>query len=95
LNALATGMGVLYPNFKESNPSKIVSGFGGTFCFVVSFLYIFVSVVILSLGSTVTRHHVPSPWAGAASIGVFFVISIVLGALPLKFSLHRLRHFEF
>jgi hypothetical protein len=95
LNALATGMGVLYPNFKESNPSKIVSGFGGTFCFVLSFLYIFVSVVILSLGSTGSRNHVPSPWMGASSIGLFLVVSAFLGALPLKFSLHRLRQFEF
>jgi ABC-2 type transport system permease protein len=35
LTGLAVGLGVLYPNFKEENPSKIVSGFGGTFvwCF--------------------------------------------------------------
>ena len=30
LNALALGLGALYPNFREENPSKIVSGFGGT-----------------------------------------------------------------
>ena len=35
-NGLAAGVGVLYPNFKENNPSKIVSGFGGTFCLVLS-----------------------------------------------------------
>ena len=32
LNGLAVGMGVMYPNLKEDNPSKIVAGFGGTFC---------------------------------------------------------------
>ena len=51
LNGLAMGMGTLYPNFKEDNPSKIVSGFGGTFCLVLSFLYIVFSVVVLALGS--------------------------------------------
>ena len=40
LNGLAMGMGVMYPDLKEDNPSKIVSGFGGTFCLVVSFVYI-------------------------------------------------------
>ena len=30
LNGLAVGLGVLYPNLKEANPNKIVSGFGGT-----------------------------------------------------------------
>src|SRR4051812_25295050 len=34
LTGLAVGLGTLYPNFKEENPSKIVSGFGGTFCLV-------------------------------------------------------------
>jgi hypothetical protein len=29
LNGLAVGLGVLYPNFKDASPSKIVSGFGG------------------------------------------------------------------
>lgn len=95
LNALATGLGVLYPNFKESNPSKIVSGFGGTFCFVLSFLYIFFSVLVLSIGSSGTHSSIPAPLLGAASVGVFLGASIILGALPLKLSFRRLRHFEF
>src|ERR1041385_8636242 len=45
LNGLAVGLGVMYPNFKEVNPTKIVSGFGGTLCLVLSFLYILVSVL--------------------------------------------------
>ena len=49
LTGLAVGLGALYPNFKEENPSKIVSGFGGTFCLVLSFLYILGSVVLLAL----------------------------------------------
>src|SRR4029450_6757544 len=40
LSGLAVGLGALFPNFKEDNPSKIVSGFGGKLCLVVSFLYI-------------------------------------------------------
>jgi ABC-2 type transport system permease protein len=94
LNGLATGMGVLYPNFKESNPSKIVSGFGGTFCFVLSFLYILVSVLLLAFGSAVTRRHVPSEWMALTAITIFILLSGVLGWLPLKFSLVRLRDFE-
>jgi len=51
LTGLAVGLGALYPNFKEDNPSKIVSGFGGTFCLVLSFFYILGSVVLLALAS--------------------------------------------
>ena len=50
LNGLAVGLGVLYPNLKEANPSKIVSGFGGTLCLVLSFLYILASVLMLGFG---------------------------------------------
>lgn len=95
LNALSTGMGVLYPNFKESNPSKIVSGFGGTFCFVLSFLYIFFSVVVLSVGTSGTHSSFPVPLLGVGSVVAFLGASFLIGALPLKFGLRRLRQFEF
>src|SRR5439155_21040258 len=32
MNGLPIRLGVLYPNFKEQNPSKVVSAFGGHFC---------------------------------------------------------------
>ena len=49
------GMGVMYPDLKEDNPSKIVSGFGGTFCLVVSFVYIGMAVMMLGIGSPLDR----------------------------------------
>lgn len=94
LNGLATGMGVLYPNFKESNPSKIVSGFGGTFCFVLSFLYILVSVLLLAFGSAASRGRGPSPGLALAGITIFILMSAALGWLPFRFSLSRLKEFE-
>ena len=51
LNGLATGLGVLYPNLKETNPSKIVSGFGGTLCLVLSSVYILASIALLVFGT--------------------------------------------
>jgi ABC-2 type transport system permease protein len=94
LNGLAVGLGVLHPNFKEENPSKIVSGFGGTFCLVVSFLYILCSVALLALGS---------PWAraGTQPLGIiavcwaaFLGLSVVVGWLPRKLAKIKLRNFE-
>jgi len=95
LTGLAVGLGVLYPNFKEENQSKIVSGFGGTFCLVLSFLYILSSVILLAFAS---------PWSAASStghlqvsacLGGFAILSILLGWLPLNLGLRRLRSFEF
>jgi hypothetical protein len=95
LNGLATGLGVLYPNFREENPSKIVSGFGGTFCLVLSFLYIVGAVVLLAVGS---------PWAkrGAQPLQVlvacwsgFAILSVVIGWIPLKLALRKASQFEY
>jgi ABC-2 type transport system permease protein len=61
LTGLAIGLGALYPNFREDNPSKIVSGFGGTFCLVLSFLYIVGSVTMMAVGS-------PWGWRGEPSL---------------------------
>lgn len=94
LNGLAIGLGVLYPNFKEDNPSKIVSGFGGTFCLVLSFLYILASITALAFGA---------PWARAGTQplpvlvtawSAFALISMLIGWVPLKLALRRVRSIE-
>jgi ABC-2 type transport system permease protein len=95
LNGLAVGLGVLYPNLREENPGKIVSGFGGTFCLVLSFLYILASVLLLALGA---------PWAQARSaeailrsvlcLSAFGVLSFALGWVPLQVGLQRVKQFE-
>ncbi len=46
LNSMALGLGALFPDFQESNPGKIVSGFGGTLCLILSFAYIVASVAL-------------------------------------------------
>jgi ABC-2 type transport system permease protein len=91
LNGLAVGLGVLYPNFKEAQPSKIVSGFGGTLCLVISFLYILASVLLLGFG-TAGRH--PNPTWVFGSVAAFTIISFLVGWLPLKLGLWHLPNFE-
>ncbi len=95
LNGLSTGLGILYPNFKENNPSKIVSGFGGTFCFVLSFVYILLSILVLAFGSPETNVHGPAELLLVASVGVFILISFFIGWLPMKLGLRHLKNFEF
>lgn len=94
LTALATGLGALYPNFREDNPSKIVSGFGGTLCLVLSFLYIVASVVVLAMGS-------PWGWKGETSVHwiigawtIFVLMSLAFGWIPWRLGLRRLAKFE-
>ncbi len=61
LNGVAVGLGVLYPNLKEANPSKIVSGFGGTLCLVLSSVYILASIALLVFGTM--GLHASMSWA--------------------------------
>jgi ABC-2 type transport system permease protein len=92
LNGLAIGLGVLYPNLKEPNPGKIVSGFGGTLCLVLSFLYILASVLLLTFGAA--GLHARASWA-VAGISAFALLSMLIGWVPLKFGLRQLDKFEF
>jgi len=91
LNGLAIGLGVLYPNLKETNLNKIVSGFGGTLCFVLSSFYILASVLLLMFGAS--GLHARASWAAEGIIG-FVVLSVCIGWLPLRFGLQQLKNFE-
>ncbi len=91
LNGVATGLGVLYPNLKEANPSKIVSGFGGTLCLVLSSVYVIASIALLVFGTAGLHGH--ESWA-VESVIAFVLLSFLTGWLPLKYGLLRLKNFE-
>ncbi len=94
LTGLAVGLGALYPNFKEENPSKIVSGFGGTFCLVLSFLYILGAVVLLALATPWMRPEAGNSVRVAGCLGGFVALSFAVGWVPLMMGLRRVRAFE-
>ncbi len=92
LNALAVGLGSLFPNMREENPGKIVSGFGGTFCLVLSFAYVVGSVALLAVGVPSGRDREPGPVLMA--LLAFFGLSLLIGWLPYKLGLKRVARFE-
>jgi ABC-2 type transport system permease protein len=92
LTGLSVGLGVLYPNMKDANPSKIVSGFGGTLCLVLSFLYILGSVFLLAIGTAGFHAHIN--WI-IGSIVLFCGLSLAVGWLPMKLGLRQLEKMEF
>jgi ABC-2 type transport system permease protein len=91
LNGLATGLGVLFPNLQETNPNKIVSGFGGTLCFVVSSLYLIASLALLVVGGG--GFHSNTLYVSLC-IGGFVVLSLAVGWLPMKLAMRQLKDFE-
>ncbi len=96
LNGLAVGLGLLYPNFKEDNPSKIVSGFGGTFCLILSFLYIVGSVACLAYGAPRSGSVSvgESVMRGMLSWGSFAGMSFLIGYLPMRIGFRKLPNME-
>jgi ABC-2 type transport system permease protein len=49
LSGLSVGLGAWMPNFKESDPSKIAVGFGGTLNLVAGLLFLLLVLVSMSL----------------------------------------------
>ncbi len=94
LTALALGLGVIYPNPREDNPSKIVSGFGGTFCLVLSFVYICGSVTWLAMSLRWVHTRFAGDGVGMTSLGLFLGWSILFGWIPWRIALRRVATFE-
>ena len=94
LTALAMGLSALFPNFREENPAKIVSGFGGTLCLVASFVYIVASVTLLAMGSPWGWHGETSAAWILGSWGGFAALSLAVGWIMFRLGLRRVEKFE-
>ncbi len=100
LNGLAVGLGVLFPNLRESNAAKIVSGFGGTLCLVGSFIYILSFILLLAWlrWEVFEKNAMDSDWFRdpdrqwgiAAILGLTLVVTLA----PLLFSQKKMKRLE-
>ncbi len=91
LTALALSLGALLPNFREPNPARVISGFGGTLCLIGSFLYILGSAAALALPDALAwradLHKMPlTPMevmkGECAALGFVAFLTIVFGGIP-------------
>lgn len=100
LTALAVGLGTLFPNLRETNPAKIVSGFGGTLCLILSFVYIIAFIGILSIPSFVRlskKGFFSTLDLGHTQTAAFMgVVGLTLGItlIPLFFATRRVKKLE-
>lgn len=94
LNGLAVGLGALFPNFKEDNPSKIVSSFGGTLCLVISFIYISVFIALLSIPDMRRVTKVGFIIPDSLALALARIFSLVLLFVPLGVAARRVEKME-
>lgn len=94
LSGLSVGLGALFPNFKEDNPSKIVSGFGGTLCLVISFLYISVFVALIALPDLTQVTKVPLVLPDGVAFALAALLSLILLLVPIRVAMNRVKRLE-
>jgi ABC-2 type transport system permease protein len=104
LSGLSVGLGACMPNFKETDPSKIAVGFGGTVNLVIGLLFL-MAVLIFMVGPyhglmAMASHGHETPTAffwPAVMLGM--VAGLTVGAiavlLPLREGIRTLRRMEF
>jgi len=107
LCGIAVGIGALFPNFgsgstanrRDDNPAKIVSGFGGTFCFLLSLVY--VSLVVGAEAVPMCFQFVlgelgefAQSWALVGSWVLVSLLSLAAGCVPMSLALKRVESLE-
>lgn len=100
LVGLSIGMGAIYPNFKEDNSAKIVSGFGGTLSFVIALFYVSFIIVIFAvpyfsfqIHGSVSEHtfHLLVVMAWILSL----IATVMVGIVPLVLGYRNLEKLDF
>ncbi|WP_337175517.1 hypothetical protein [Paludisphaera sp.] len=108
LSGISVGLGARLPNLRETDPSKIAAGFGGTFNLLVSLVFIFTVVTALAIPCHLYFAGQENPesariilsrgdlrfWLTAAALG-----SLALGAaatiIPLRIGIKAFNRMEF
>lgn len=99
LSGLAVGLGAVYPNFGEDNPSKIVSGFGGTLNLVLSLAFVMVVLVLqavpcfLHFGRSYLSDAQFRLWIFGAMAAIA-IVSLTACLVPMGMGLRAVRRLE-
>lgn len=101
LTSLALSLGALAPNFRESNPARIVSGFGGTVCLISSFVYIAGGMLVLLPPSWSNLRQEATVMAtydwrmDLLSLGGLAVLTLAFGGIPYFFARKQTKNLEY
>jgi ABC-2 type transport system permease protein len=101
LSGINVGLGAYMPNFKETDPSKIVVGFGGTVNMVVGLMFVVCAIGVMVIPfqvATIAQAKFgagpPRPWV-FVGVPVGLVLGVVAVLAPLRAGARSLRGLEF
>jgi len=94
LSGLSAGLGAIFPDFREDNPSKIVSSFGGTLCLVASFVYNTAVVSLLAVPDMLAVTGHPAPLLRWLTPLLALVLSLAVAVIPMTIALRHVKSLE-
>ncbi len=101
LSGLSVGLGACMPNFRESDPSKVAVGFGGTLNLVIGLLFILLVIACMDVpyhfyaAATLDDDAKLSGWWLATGVSAGIGVGIAAVAVPLRMGARALRRMEF
>jgi ABC-2 type transport system permease protein len=104
LSGLSVGLGACMPTFRESDPSKIAVGFGGTLNLVIGLLFLILVIILMACPyhfweTAATRNITMNEEAAVYWVGLGVVAGCIVGTvavvLPLRMGMRALRQMEF
>jgi ABC-2 type transport system permease protein len=102
-SGLSVGLGACMPNFRETDPSKIAVGFGGTVNLMVSLLLLIIVVGAIATPMQLLHGQTPDTAVPLGAIPWFVWIGMLIGVgvgvmaiwLPMRVGMRNLRALEF
>ncbi|HZZ79363.1 MAG TPA: hypothetical protein VFE62_12645 [Gemmataceae bacterium] len=102
-SGMSVGLGACMPNFRESDPSKIAVGFGGTVNLIASLLLLTVMILTMAMPIHLAFSRDPDhmlaiwevPWTIWLGIAGGILAGIVATWMPMRAGMQNLRTMEF
>lgn len=101
LSGMSVGIGAMVPNFRESDPSKIAVGAGGTLNLIAGLLFLLTTIALMAgpyhLAAGMNEGAVPDsfrPWI-LLGIAAGAAVGIVMTLVPMRAGERVLRQMEF
>jgi ABC-2 type transport system permease protein len=103
LSGMSVGLGACMPNFRESDPSKIAVGFGGTVNLVAGLFFLALVIAAIALPLQLIYGRDPDADFPLTAVPWFVWLSMLLGVgiagvmmwLPMRLGMRNLRGMEF